>query len=140
MLLLAISLSVASNAFNGYQTRAAARQGAKVFARDLAFARSNAARAREPVVVRFDEVAKSYVIEMKSGLEVMRRSFASGENTPLDAIDLQFTGDSLTFNRSGVADLSGGGGSLGTARFSAGAVHYEVKFNSMGASRVEEGS
>lgn len=140
LLLVAISLSVASNAFNNYQARAAARQAAKVFARDLALARSNAARAREPVVIRFDETARSYVIEMKSGLEVMRRSFAGGENTPVDSIDLQFTGDSLTFNRRGIADLSGGGGSLGTARFSAGASRYEVNFNSMGASRVGEGT
>lgn len=140
MLLVALSLSVASNAFNSYQTKAAARQAAKVFARDLAFARSNAARAREVVVVRFDEAAKNYVIEMASGVEVLRRSFVSGENTPVDSIDLQFTGDSVTFNRRGIADLSGGGGSLGTARFSAGASRFEVQFNSMGASRVGEGT
>lgn len=140
MLLVAISLSVASSAFNGYQARAAARQAAKVFARDLAFARSSAARARERVVIRFDEAGKSYVVEMESGDTVVSRSFAGGENAHIDSLDLQFTGDSVTFNRRGVADLSGGGGSLGTARFSAGASRYEVNFNSMGASRVGEGT
>lgn len=126
-------------ALSGYPQRVAARQAAQLFARDLTFARATAVRTQESVVIRFDESNRWYVVEtLESTTEVMRRRFGTNADIDLSAIDLQFTGDSVTFNPRGIADLSGASGSLGVARFEMGAIAFEVSFNSMGASRVEE--
>lgn len=136
--LVTLMLGVASLYFGRYYRRTSAERAARIFAQDLTLARSAALRAREPVVVRFDESDLWYSITMESsGRELERRDFGSGGEVRLSAIDLQTAGDSLRFNHRGVADLAGGGGAVGTATFSLGSTTYEVRFNSMGASKVQ---
>jgi len=136
--LAALTLSVAALYFGRYYRRTSAERAAQIFAQDLTLARSAALRAREPVVIRFDESDLWYSITMvSSGKELERRRFGGRGDVRLSAIDLRTAGDSLRFNYRGVADLAGGGGSVGMATFSMGSTTYGVRFNSMGASKVQ---
>jgi Tfp pilus assembly protein FimT len=132
-------MALAMISMSGYFQRSAAKRAAQVFARDLTLARATAVRTQQSVVIRFHEVDRWYQVEaLESSTEIVRRRFGENADIDLSGIDLQFTGDSVTFNPRGVADLTGAGGSLGVARFSFGAIGFEVSFNSMGASKVEE--
>ena len=108
----AIVMTFGALAFTGFFERNAARHAAQIFAQDLIAARSFAVRSQEPVVIRFYETTLWYEVDM--------------------------AGDSLVFDRRGVADMSGAGGALGVATFSSGAVTYTVSFNGMGASKIEQ--
>jgi prepilin-type N-terminal cleavage/methylation domain-containing protein len=136
--LVAIALSVAMLSFAGYFQRASAERAAELFAQDLTLARMWAVRSREPVVIRFYEASLWYEVEtQETGTEVARRRFGVDADINLSSVDLDFAGDSVVFDSRGIADLSGAGGSLGTATFSSGAVAYTVSFNSMGASKID---
>jgi len=131
-------LAFAGWSFSGYVHRTAAQRAAQVFALDLAVAREAAIRGREPVVIRFFESGRWYRIAMGgTDTEIVRRRF-TGSDLRVAEIDLVTAGDSLVFSSRGVAELGGGLGSLGEARFSSGDRRYSVFFNGMGASRVEE--
>ena len=56
----------------------------------------------------------------------------------LSGVTLDVSGDSLVFSSRGQIDMSGAGGPLGTAAFSAGDITFNVQFTSLGASKVEE--
>lgn len=134
-----ITMAFAMLSFSGYFQRSSVKRAAQVFARDLTVARATAVRTQQPVVIRFYESSRWYMVEtLESNTEIVRRRFGVNADIDLSAIDLQFVGDSVTFNSRGVADLSDAAGPLGVARFSLGALAYEVSFNSMGASKVEE--
>jgi len=140
LLLSALVLGYATIAFGNYYGRASARQAAQVFAQDLTFARSSAIRSREAVVIRFNEANRWYqIVGVPSGTEFIRRRFSADGDLTLSAIDLRSRGDTLLFNRRGIANLSNSLGPAGEARFSSGATRYVVIFNSMGSSTVEEG-
>ncbi len=68
---------------------------------------------------------------------MVRRRFNVNADIRLAAIDLEMPGDSLSFNSRGLANLSVGGGQLGTATFSTRSETYAVSFNILGASKVE---
>jgi len=141
LVLAALTLGFAGLTFGDYFRTSAARQAGLIFARDLSLARSTALRAREKVVVRFDESDRWYQVAMESsGREIVRRRFGANADVALSGIDLLTSGDSLVVSPRGILDLSAivGSGSLGEARFAAGATAYSVFFNSMGASKVEE--
>jgi prepilin-type N-terminal cleavage/methylation domain-containing protein len=134
----AIGLTLAGLAFSGYFERVSAQRAAQVFAQDLTLARNWAVRSREPVVIRFYESSLWYEVEAQStSTEVARRRFGTNADIDLSAVTLDVAGDTLVFDSRGIADLSGAGGSLGTATFSSGAVTYTVSFNSMGASKID---
>ena len=137
LILFTIALTLASVVFSGYQARTAAQRAAQVFAMDLSLARTSAVRGRKAVIVDFDEAGKSYLIRIEPGDTLLERAFGRDDDIPLDALNLQLTGDSLVFDARGVGDLSGSGSSLGIASFAAGETIYDVSFNVMGASRVE---
>jgi prepilin-type N-terminal cleavage/methylation domain-containing protein len=145
MVVLVISgviLGLGGMTFSSYLHRSSARRAAQVFARDLTMARSSALRSRAPMSLRFDEINLSYRISSPgSGTELVTRRFGANADVDLSAIDLRFYGDSVLFSVRGVADLGGteGGASLGEARFTSGPYTYKVFFNSLGASKVEEG-
>lgn len=138
LVIAGVALAIVVARFSEWRDRAAAQQAAQVFARDLSVARSTSARGREEVVIRFYENSGWYTVTTASGREVARRRFGIGEEVPLSWIDLQVPGDTLVFSAQGIADLSGIASTLGQAFFAAGAVTYEVAFNSLGASRVGE--
>lgn len=126
--------------FSGYFQRSAARRAAQVFAQDLVVARSYAVRAQEPVILRVFEGTLWYqIVTRNSATEVVRRRFTgSSAKIDLSSLALDVSGDTLVFNSRGQIDMSGAGSALGTAAFSAGEITYEVQFNSLGASKVEE--
>lgn len=125
-------------AFRGYFQRDSARRAAQVFAQDLVAARGFAIRSQEAVVIHFFEPTLWYqVVGQSSADEIARRRFGGGGEIDLSGITLDTAGDSLVFDPRGMADMSGAGGSLGTATFSSGAVTYTVSFNGMGASTID---
>lgn len=137
LILFTISLAMASNVFSAYQSRTAAQRAAQVFSMDLSLARTSAVRGREAVIVYFDEAGMSYLVRLESGDTLVMRNFGQDGDIRLDSLDLQFTGDSVVFDRRGVADLADSNGpGLGLASFAAGATVYDVSFNLMGASKV----
>lgn len=137
LILASAALAVALFTFTQYNERTAARRAAELFARDLTLARSSAARSREAVTVRFYEVSRWYMITAASGRELTRRRYGTGGDIRLDAIDLALPGDSVAFDDGGVADLSGGGSTLGQAVFTAGPTSFSVYFNALGVSKLE---
>ena len=136
----AIVVTLGGLAFSGYIQRNSARRAAQVFAQDLVSARSFAVRSQEPVVIRFYESSLWYEVESQTTTtEIARRRFTgTNADIALSAVTLDMTGDSLVFNARGIVDMSGAGGSLGTATFSSGAVTYTVSFNGMGASKIDQ--
>lgn len=138
LVIAALGMTVAGITMSGYVQRTAAQRAAQVFVQDLRLARTTAVRTREPVVIRFFENNLWYEIETQnSGVELARRRFGTNADVDLSAATLDLAGDSLVFNRRGVADLSGAGGPLGTATFSSGAITYRVSFNGLGAAKIE---
>ena len=137
LILFTISLGMASAVFSGYQSRTAAYRAAQIFTMDLSLARTSAMRGREAVIVDFDEAAGSYLIRLGSGDTLVQRDFGQDGDIRLASLNLQFTGDSVVFDRRGVGDLSGSGSPLGIASFHAGPTIYDVSFNVMGASKVD---
>ena len=95
----------------------------------------HAVRGRESVVIRFSESSRWYSVSTMTGMELTRRRFNSNADIGLAAIDLEMPGDTLLFTSRGI--LSGVGGQLGTATFSSAVETYAVRFNIMGASKVE---
>lgn len=134
-----VVVTMGTLAFGAYFQRSSARRAAQVFAQDLVAARGFAIRSQEPVVIRFYEATLWYEVATRStATEIARRRFGANADIDLSAARLDLAGDSLVFDRRGMADLSGAGGALGTARFSSGAVTYTVSFNGMGASRIDQ--
>lgn len=140
-MLSALGLAFAAVTFSGYLQRTSAQRAAQVFARDLTLARTNALRAREPVVIRFYEASRWYSVNLQeSGTELVRRRFGVNADIPLSEIAISQRGDTLVFSSRGVAALDSGGRvrGLGDATFTAGTSEYVVSFNGLGASKVEE--
>ncbi len=137
--LSALMLTVVGLGFSGYFQRSSARRAAQIFALDLTAARGYAMRSREAVVIRFYETSMWYEVQTQTtATEIARRRFGTNADIDLSAVALDFVGDSVVFSSSGIADLSGASGSLGTATFSSGAITYTVSFNSMGASKIDQ--
>ena len=134
-----VIVTIGTLTFSGYFQRNAARRAAQVFAQDLVAARGFAVRIQEPVVIRFYEASLWYEVEAQaSATEIARRRFGANADIDLSGVTLDTTGDSLVFSARGIADMSGAGGSLGTATFSSGATSYTVSFNGMGASKIDQ--
>ncbi|NNF13971.1 MAG: prepilin-type N-terminal cleavage/methylation domain-containing protein [Gemmatimonadetes bacterium] len=134
----AVVVTMGTLSFSGYFQRDSARRAAQVFAQDLVSARAYAVRSQESVVVRFYESTLWYeVVAPESSTSISRRRFGPTGDIELSGVALDMSGDSLVFDVRGMADLSGLGGSLGTARFSSGATTYTVSFNGMGASKID---
>ena len=134
LVIASVGLGIAVFTFSGTLGRSAARGAAQIFSRDLAQARSYAARSRAGVAIVFDEDSLGYRLTVDTGAELLRRRFGEGDDLPLSAIDLELAGDSVRFDNRGLADVPG----LGKAAFTAGSVVYEVRFNGTGASRIAE--
>lgn len=134
-----IIITLAGLSFSGYFQRNSARRAAQVFAQDLTAARSFAVRSQEAVVIRFFETGLWYEVESQTtATEIARRRFGTNADISLSGVNLGMAGDSLVFSPRGIVDMSGAGGSLGTASFSSGAVTYTVSFNGMGASKIDQ--
>ena len=136
LILAGVSLAIAVGGSSGFNQKIAAHHAAQLFVRDLSMARAQAVRGRETVVIRFSESGRWYSISTTTtGRELIRRRFNVNADIGLAAIDLEVPGDTLLFTSRGI--LRGVGGQLGTATFRSAAETYAVRFNIMGASKVE---
>jgi len=135
-----VVLAMGALSLSDFFRRSSARRAAQVFAQDLVTARDYAVRVREPVVLRVYEGTLSYDVVSQDGFtEVLRRRFAgSSADFELSELELDMSGDTLVFSSRGRINMSGADGALGIAAFSAGEITYEVRFNSLGASKVDE--
>lgn len=138
IIIMAISLTLVGFTFSRYLERTSAKRAAEMFRQDLTAARNTALRSRQVVVLDFDETHLGYVVRVAAGDTLFNRTFGPDATLTLSGLDLQLSGDTLAFDRRGVADLSGAGGTLGRAIFTAGTRSYVVSFNSMGSSRAGE--
>ncbi len=136
LIILSVTLTVVGFTFNRYLARTSAKRAAELFGQDLRAARNTAVRSRQTVVVDFDERGLGYVVRVEAGDTLFRRSFDPDATLTLSGLDLQLSGDTVAFDRRGVADLSGAVGAVGRAVFTAGSSSYVVSFNSMGTSRL----
>jgi len=136
VIIMAVTLSMVGFTFNRYLARTSAKRAAELFGQDLVAARTTAIRSRQRVVVDFDEAGLGYVIRVEAGDTLFRRIFGKDEAVTLSGLDLEMPGDTVAFDRRGVANLSGAAGALGRVVFTAGKTSYAVSFNSMGSFRV----
>lgn len=137
LLVISVTLAIATQSYDRYLERVAAQKAAELFTRDLLLARTSAMRDRQPAALLVYEGSREYVIRKVTGEVVVRREYGSFSDLSLSALELALPGDSVGFDGRGVAALTGGGGTLGTARFRSGEVTYRVRFNSMGVAEVE---
>lgn len=135
-----VVLTMGALSFSDFFQRSSARRAAQVFAQDLVTARGYAVRIQEPLVLRVHEGTLSYeIVTQNRSTEVVRRRFAgSSADIELSGLDLEMSGDTLVFSSRGRIDMRGAVGPLGVAAFSAGEITYEVRFNSLGASKVDK--
>lgn len=136
MLLVTALTGIAIVSLSGTQGRAAARSAAQHFATDLRQARAFARRTNQPVTITFDETPDSlhYTVIGAAGDTLADRRFRDGFDIRLQSFDLRMAGDTLRFGADGVASLDGAQpqGPTATARFVAGSVTFQVRFNSTG--------
>jgi prepilin-type N-terminal cleavage/methylation domain-containing protein len=137
LLVVSVTLSIATQRYGRYLERTAAKRAAQIFAQDLVLARTSALRERQPAALVFLGGSREYVI-LVDGVEVARRSYTSLSEVHLSFMELvDPPDDRIDFSARGIADL-GGGASLGRARFGAGRVTWQARFNAMGAAQISE--
>lgn len=106
----AILTVVGMGAFRQYAESTAARKAAVQLAADVGLTRSFAIQRRANVSMVLDEVALGYVVRDTLGTVLTRRDFGPGSETPLSSLNVNTSGDSLTFNSRGL--LIGGAASI----------------------------
>jgi Tfp pilus assembly protein FimT len=137
LMIIAVTLAVASQAYGFFLARTTARRAAEIFALDLALTRTAAMRERRPVTLKMQEVLKRYSIRTSTGEVIALRNYDGAEEMMLTQLQLDLPGDSVRFSARGIANLGGGPGTLGVARFVAGSMTYTVRFNSTGTAEVQ---
>jgi prepilin-type N-terminal cleavage/methylation domain-containing protein len=137
LMVIAITLAIAAQAYGFFLSRTAARRAAEIFVLDLALTRTAAMRERRPVTLKAQESLRRYSIRSSMGDTLAYRNYDGDGEMELTQLQIDLPGDSLRFNGRGIANLGGGPGTLGTARFTAGAMIYTVRFNSTGTAEIQ---
>jgi len=102
-----IVVAVGMRGFRQFNESTIVDQAARALGSDVTLARSLAIRRGGNVALVADEGARRYVIRDGAGNVLGAGSFGAGSDTPLTALDIKATGDSLTFNSRGM--LTSGG-------------------------------
>lgn len=105
--MLGIVFAVGMRGFRQFNESTIVDQAARSLGSDVTLARSYAIRRGGNVALVANEGARSYVIRDWAGNVLGAGSFGAGSDTPLTALDIDTTGDSLTFNSRGM--LTSGG-------------------------------
>jgi Tfp pilus assembly protein FimT len=137
LLVIAVTLAIAAQAYGFFLARTTARRAAEVFVLDLALTRTAAMRERRPVTLVAQEALKRYSIRTSTGDTIALRNYDGDEEMMLTQLQIDLPGDSVRFSARGIANLGGGPGTLGTARFTAGSLTYTVRFNSTGTAEIQ---
>ena len=131
--IIAVTMAIGASALRAYYETTISRRAASVIAGDIAVTRSAAIKLRRNVSLVANEDSLSYVIRSDSGTVLYpRRSFDLGSELPLNSLDVQLDGDSMTFNPRGIL-ISGGTRRIDVARSSRG---MRVEFNILGRARI----
>jgi hypothetical protein len=93
---------MANTSYRDFRERSVLNRAAHVVAADVALARSYAMRERENVSLVADESARRYEIRTASGTVLKTRWFDADSDLPLESLNLQTPGDSITFNARGL--------------------------------------
>ena len=129
-LLIAITIfSIVGN----FRERSVLNRAAQVVASDVALTRSYAMRERENVSLVANEAARSYEIRTASGTVLKTRGFDGDSDLPLESLNLQTPGDSLTFNARGLMTTAWRVARIEIGRSSG---DRNVMVNALGKSRI----
>lgn len=107
--ILSLVLVIGSGSFQLVRERSITTRAAETVGADLALTRSLAIRTRSNVSLAADEGAIAYEIRDTTGHVFQNRQFTPDADLPLARLDVQFPGDSLTFNSRGLLVGAGGG-------------------------------
>lgn len=135
--IVAITLTLGIQAFSSYSDQNAAQRAGELFTRDLGVTRSTAVRERQPVRLCLQVDSMQYQIITAAGRSVATRQFGEGSPHRLSGMELDLSGECVTFDRRGLADLSGASSAVGTLELRSNSATAIVTFNAMGVTRVE---
>jgi len=93
---------MANTSYRTFRERSVLNRAAHVVAADVALARSYAIRERQNVSLVANEAARRYEIRTASGTVLKTRWFDADSDLPLDELNLNTLGDSITFNARGL--------------------------------------
>lgn len=101
--LLGIALGIGFMGMRGFNESTVVDRAATAIASDVTLTRSHAIQRRTAVTMAADEANRRYEIRDASTGELLAaRSFAAGTDLPLTRLDIQTSGDALTFNARGL--------------------------------------
>lgn len=99
---LGVVAAVGYGAFTQYNEATIANRASRVLAGDIALTRAYAVQRRENVSLKADEADRRYVIRTPAGDTFGIGSFTANSDMPLTTLDVEVTGDSLTFDSRGL--------------------------------------
>ena len=102
MSVMAIVGAVSIGAFRQFAEATTTRKAAVQLAADVGLTRSFAIQRRQAVSLVLDEGNLTYVVRDNSGTVLMRRDFSGTSDMMLNAMTINTSGDSLTFNSRGL--------------------------------------
>lgn len=106
--LLGIVLGIGFTGMRGFNESTTVDRAATAIAADVTLARSHAIQRRSTVTLAADEANRRYEIrDVSTGDVLESRSFSADTDLPLTRLDIQTTGDALTFNARGLLVSSG---------------------------------
>ncbi|MFQ5678154.1 MAG: Tfp pilus assembly protein FimT/FimU, partial [Gemmatimonadota bacterium] len=93
-----VLLAIAYGGYRQFNEAAVVRKAAVLVGSDVGLARTLAIRQRGNVSLVAEETGRTYQIRDTGGAVLARRTFDPAAALPLDVLDVQTAGDSLTFN------------------------------------------
>lgn len=135
--IVAITLTLGIQAYSRYSNQNAAQRAGEMFTRDLGVTRSTAVRERQSVSLCLQVDSMQYQIITAAGRSVATRRFGEGSPHRLSGMALNLAGECVTFDRRGLADLTGAPSPVGTLELRSNSATSIVTFNAMGVTRVE---
>ncbi len=131
VVLIAVVSLIAATGYRGFRERSILNRAARTVAADVALARSYAIRNRGNVSLVALEAPPRYELRDAAGNVLKARWFDGGSDLPLTSLDVQATGDSVTFNSRGM--LISAPARIDVVRTSA---TRQVQVSALGRSRI----
>lgn len=130
--LLGIAVGIGFMGMRGFNESTVVDRAATAIASDVTLTRSHAIQRRTTVTMAADEADRRYEIRDVSTGEVLEtRSFAAGTDLPLTRLDIQTSGDALTFNARGL--LVSGNATILVERLDTG---QQIEVSALGRTRT----
>lgn len=131
--ILGIVLGVGFMGMRGFNESTVVDRAATAVASDVTLTRSYAIQRRSTVTMAADEANRRYEIRDTSTGDLLEsRSFSAGTDLPLTRLDIQTTGDALTFNARGLL-VTGGNATILVERLDTG---KQIEVSALGRTRT----